>query len=267
MEKIQIPTFLSNVAVVLATNDYQETEQELGLSYQIQLKDVICGSRGSKDCVIAHPGNERFRVIVEMKIEQFQKATTRLEKTQVVRQVVDMVRQSQGRFIRQDDTTGIWYDIGNIRAREKAGHALRLACSKISPSSILEVSSLSSCSASSSSNRKRRNSSCNGSKSTSSVRAMKALRLANSITQVPQQLQTAGLCLSTSNVLDQTDIFHRGNKSINSIQHLSEQELERFKPRDFISLSSQVQSSHVNCTPFNFAQDASFEPIHIFSHF
>jgi hypothetical protein len=125
-----IPTRFASLGIVLATNEYMENEHSLERDYQVQPQDVICGQRGLKDTSHKHTGNERFRVIIEIKLPTYRKATTRVEKTNLIRQIVEMVRQSGGKFLRQELQGGLWYDIGNIRAREKAGHALRGAMTK-----------------------------------------------------------------------------------------------------------------------------------------
>lgn len=72
-----------------------------------------------------HPGNERFKIIINMKSAEYGRASSRLEKTQIVKEVVQVVRTSGGNFVRYEESQ--WLDIGNLRAREKAGHALRAA--------------------------------------------------------------------------------------------------------------------------------------------
>jgi hypothetical protein len=118
-----IPTRLSNVNVTLRTGEDMEMEHALGENYIIQTHDVICVQRGCRESAIVHPGNERFKVIIGMHVERYQDTNHRVDKNHIIREVVDIVRQS-GRFIRQD-LHGRWYDVGNIRAREKARFLLR----------------------------------------------------------------------------------------------------------------------------------------------
>jgi hypothetical protein len=56
-------------------------------------------------------------------------ARTKLEKTQVIASVVDKVRRdSPGRgFVKRDFHTGHWFEIGDDKARDKVGHAIRRA--------------------------------------------------------------------------------------------------------------------------------------------
>ena len=116
-----VPTSLN----CLRINDYRrsfEKERVLPSNYQVKVQDVICGNhrvpRGSQQ----HVGNERFRVVVEIRLQRYSKAA-RAEKSEIVREIVDSVRDYGGRFVRCDE--GKWNDIGSLRAREKAGHAIR----------------------------------------------------------------------------------------------------------------------------------------------
>ena len=60
-------------------------------------------------------------------------ATTKLEKTQVIAAVIDKVRSdsSGGGFVKKDFYTGRWYEIGNEKARDKVGHAIRKAAEEL----------------------------------------------------------------------------------------------------------------------------------------
>lgn len=103
---------------------------------------------------IAHAGNTRFRLCVEMRVDRYVQAKNRYEKTMILREIIETVRISGGRFIRQHDLSDkanlvsshcaqervcdeiksdaepIYYEIGRKKAADKAGHAMRLALSK-----------------------------------------------------------------------------------------------------------------------------------------
>jgi hypothetical protein len=91
--------------------------------YPLSLEQVLCGSRGSRE-TYRHSGNERFRITVELRLERYRKASSRMEKTHIVKEIVDAVRRSGGSFVRQEED-GMSFDIGGLKSREKAGHALR----------------------------------------------------------------------------------------------------------------------------------------------
>uniref|UniRef100_A0A7S1YNN8 DUF6824 domain-containing protein n=1 Tax=Grammatophora oceanica TaxID=210454 RepID=A0A7S1YNN8_9STRA len=87
--------------------------------------DVVCG-RG-KLCH-SHPGNRYFRSLIEANLEEFKKASSKVEKSIVVSQIVNAVRE-KGDFYRQDSTTKNWYQVSDRVAREKTGAHLRDALS------------------------------------------------------------------------------------------------------------------------------------------
>jgi hypothetical protein len=86
--------------------------------------DVICG-RG-KHC-FCHPGNQKFRKLVETFLPAYAKASCKVEKSVVVSNIVDAVRRSSpnGGFVKQDEVSGNWMEVGDHLAREKVGQALR----------------------------------------------------------------------------------------------------------------------------------------------
>jgi hypothetical protein len=59
---------------------------------------------------------------MEIRLGRYLEAN-RVEKTRIVKEVVDAVRESGGNFVRC--SSGVWYDVGNNRAREKTGSAIR----------------------------------------------------------------------------------------------------------------------------------------------
>lgn len=86
--------------------------------------DVICG-RGKK--CYNHIGNERFRLRVMGMLDEYSQAKSKLDKSSVLSRVVDQVRQNspKGGFVKQDSTTGRWYEVGDFLAREKTSQAFR----------------------------------------------------------------------------------------------------------------------------------------------
>jgi len=80
--------------------------------------DVIC-ARGKQ--AYNHSGNRRFRISIEMKLEQYKQATSKLEKSLIVSAIVDSVRDASpgGGFVKEEG--GRWYEAGDHIAREKVG--------------------------------------------------------------------------------------------------------------------------------------------------
>lgn len=116
-------------------------EVRLPAGYEPHPFDVI--TRKGRDSV-SHAGNNRFRLCVEMRVDRYVKATVQFEKTSIIQEIIETVHASGGRFIRQHDTSDevkyscnlqlnneiMYYEIGNKKATDKAGHAMRLALSK-----------------------------------------------------------------------------------------------------------------------------------------
>jgi hypothetical protein len=84
---------------------------------------VICGK--GKDCY-NFVGNKRFREILKAYIPVYQEADTRIQKSIIVMEIVDKVRDDGpdwAGFVKK--IKGSWFEIGDEAAREKVGQALR----------------------------------------------------------------------------------------------------------------------------------------------
>mmetsp|Transcript_10496 Transcript_10496/g.22749 ORF Transcript_10496/g.22749 Transcript_10496/m.22749 type:complete len:414 (+) Transcript_10496:341-1582(+) len=90
-------------------------------------------SPGINDCLMGrgggtnhHSGNKRFRAITEARKHMYL-ASKRLDKPIVAMEIVNEWRalEPPGRFLRQDEATKLWYDVGDQKAREKTSQALR----------------------------------------------------------------------------------------------------------------------------------------------
>lgn len=73
-----------------------------------------------------HKGNKRFRDIVALHRADYVRAP-KIQKPSVARVIVRAIRNGEppGRFLRKDDKTGKWVDIGDKKAAEKTSQALR----------------------------------------------------------------------------------------------------------------------------------------------
>jgi hypothetical protein len=98
-------------------------EKLLGEDYQPNDNDVLC-ARG-KDAA-THPGNVRFRSMIDSNLERYHRTDTKKEKTTIVCKIIDSVRSSfpPGKFVRKH-SDGLWYDAGDDFAREKIGQCFR----------------------------------------------------------------------------------------------------------------------------------------------
>jgi hypothetical protein len=83
-------------------------------------EDVLFG-RGKT--VVEHPGNIRFRQVVDLYMLKYT-AAIRTEKTRITEGIMHMVQGSAGRFLRRDDGMN-WEEVDDATAREKVAHAFR----------------------------------------------------------------------------------------------------------------------------------------------
>ena len=86
--------------------------------------DVLCGRGGS---INSHPGNGRFRDLVEKRKRIYLTARFKREKRLIASSIVSEIRglTPPGRFLTKEPKSGMWYDIGDEKARDKTSQALR----------------------------------------------------------------------------------------------------------------------------------------------
>ena len=90
----------------------------------INQHDVLSG-RGGK--VNAHPGNVQFRNLVNaFKRAYLAPTTKKTEKVRIADRLVMQIRNMNppGRFLCEEGED-CWYEIGDVKARKKAGQAMR----------------------------------------------------------------------------------------------------------------------------------------------
>ena len=85
-------------------------------------KDVIC-AKGKE--ATEHPGNKRFRAMVNMLANEYGNAKSRYEKTTLVNQIMDHVHIVGGTFVRYESISSEWFEVSESMAREKVGQRLR----------------------------------------------------------------------------------------------------------------------------------------------
>lgn len=108
---------------ILFPNATTPTAGETTLS-GIQPEDVYCGRDRYSH---THPGNRRFRQLINNYREIYQSSKHRDEKTRINTEIVKSVKANGGRFMRRDDATGQWHELDAASAHEKVSHALRSA--------------------------------------------------------------------------------------------------------------------------------------------
>jgi hypothetical protein len=88
---------------------------------------------GPNDCLFGrgggtnhHPGNKKYRKMVEDKKDKYL-SSKRLDKPLVAMEIINEWRSMNppGRFLKQDEVTKLWEDVGDRKAREKTSQALR----------------------------------------------------------------------------------------------------------------------------------------------
>jgi len=87
-------------------------------------KDVIC-ARGK--AASRHPGNIMFRELIQSRIAEYSSAKTKMDKSVIVSQIVEQVRQASpnGGFVKQNTDDNTWFEVGDSIAREKVGQCFR----------------------------------------------------------------------------------------------------------------------------------------------
>jgi len=76
-------------------------------------------------------GNKRFRDVVLESLEDYKNATSRYEKSIVVKAIMDKIQSEGGRFLKHNQSAGRWIELTEQRAKEKVAHAVRDAAATI----------------------------------------------------------------------------------------------------------------------------------------
>ena len=84
--------------------------------------DVVC-ARGRQ--FWNHPGNRLYRKLVEASTQKYSQARNKMEKSQVVLDIIEKVHQANGRFIKKQKKGGPWVEADEVFAREKCTQSLR----------------------------------------------------------------------------------------------------------------------------------------------
>lgn len=99
----------------LAKGQAAHNMRQLPEDYALSEYDVICG-RGRR--CFNHVGNQHFRKIVADLLPKYSDASAKLEKTIIICDVVNTVRQNspQGGFVKKDPMTGRYFEVGDFLA-------------------------------------------------------------------------------------------------------------------------------------------------------
>mmetsp|Transcript_19677 Transcript_19677/g.22803 ORF Transcript_19677/g.22803 Transcript_19677/m.22803 type:complete len:296 (+) Transcript_19677:2-889(+) len=83
--------------------------------------DVLSGRGGGTN---QHEGNYYFRSLINLHRERYLKAKKN-DKPFISRSIVNAIRKKNGRFLKKDEESDLWLEIGDDAAREKTSQALR----------------------------------------------------------------------------------------------------------------------------------------------
>ncbi len=88
--------------------------------------DVVC-SRGKR--YFRHPGNQRFRQIIQESVQEYIDAETRMDKSIVIDSIIESVRAQDNsrlvRFMKHQSRSNSWTELPLEQIRDKVSHALR----------------------------------------------------------------------------------------------------------------------------------------------
>jgi len=84
-------------------------------------EDVLSGRGGGTN---RHPGNIHFRLVVSQAQPNYIKSRKK-DKSIIARNIVQSIRNKNGRFLKFHAESGLWHDVGNKKATEKTSQALR----------------------------------------------------------------------------------------------------------------------------------------------
>ena len=97
-------------------------EGTLSIDTDVRLNDILCGRGGRSN---NHPGNKRFRDVVNEMRMMYQNTETKAFKTDVSRAIVEHCYSYGARFLKVDEDTGKYFVLTNAEARKKTSQALR----------------------------------------------------------------------------------------------------------------------------------------------
>eukprot|EP00588_Corethron_pennatum_P009867 CAMPEP_0194281462 /NCGR_PEP_ID=MMETSP0169-20130528/20766_1 /TAXON_ID=218684 /ORGANISM="Corethron pennatum, Strain L29A3" /LENGTH=509 /DNA_ID=CAMNT_0039026525 /DNA_START=340 /DNA_END=1869 /DNA_ORIENTATION=- len=128
--------FSPQIAAMLASAPALMPQQLVSIRTPLP-HDVLCGRGGGTN---NHSGNERFRTLVNDNKRAYLQSSKR-EKPEVSRKIVAEIRSlnPSGRFLQKNNTSGLWDDIGDQKAREKTSQALREGAPTIRTKIMVEL--------------------------------------------------------------------------------------------------------------------------------
>jgi hypothetical protein len=94
--------------------------KNLRIEFQPSDYSVVCGrGKGSFN----HVGNRRFRILASMFTERYTQADSKVAKSAIVSDIIDVIRRAGGNFCK--NKRGAWFEVGDHQAREKVSALMR----------------------------------------------------------------------------------------------------------------------------------------------
>jgi len=103
-----------------ASKQFKVPPSSVGLT-SFTPQDVLSGRGGGTN---QHEGNCYFRSLINNNRERYLKSKKN-DKPFISRSIVNAIRKKNGRFLKKDEDSDLWYEIGDDAAREKTSQALR----------------------------------------------------------------------------------------------------------------------------------------------
>lgn len=94
-------------------------------NYFVPTEKTVLLGRGKK--ILSHSGNQLFKRIVETKLNAYLEAESRIDKTAILMDVIQQVRDNDpgGGFVKRNPKTGQHFEVGDFLAKEKTAQAFR----------------------------------------------------------------------------------------------------------------------------------------------
>lgn len=171
---------------ITSVQDYTMLEE----GYKPNEEDVICSWARQNH---SHPGNVKFRHTIAEYAPTYLNVNTKYQKSDVIAKIVAEVRNRSpgGGFVKKDFYSNRWFEVGDEKARDKVGHAIRKAAleliKKLRGGGKLQPQSLQ--------KRRAMKNNSNHNSSTSSNHKNKIVDTAASVNNQYQQLQNQQLQL------------------------------------------------------------------------
>jgi len=107
---------------MITKKDSRTSLNMLPVNFEPSNNDVLCG-RGN--VYSNHYGNQFFGKVIRENITVYKEATSRPDKIKVVDGILGKIRDNGARFTKVDTQTERWYELNDVQAHQKIGHAIR----------------------------------------------------------------------------------------------------------------------------------------------